>query len=102
MWHMIEGERTTVWWRRCAGHAEHKLEKLLENEIQRATLTRNRLDRSVVQICEVGRRVRTFSTQSEERRVNVREHSTKRNDGIIHKPCTRTTTHRPAQHELAL
>ena len=32
----------------------------------------------------------------------VREHSTKRTDGIIHRPCTRTTTHRPAQHELAL
>ena len=32
----------------------------------------------------------------------MREHSTKRTDGIIHRPCTRTTTHRPAQHELAL
>ena len=32
----------------------------------------------------------------------VREHSTKRTDGIFHRPCTRTTTHRPAQHELAL
>ena len=34
--------------------------------------------------------------------ICVREHSTKRTDGIIHRPCTRTTTHRPAQHELAL
>ena len=32
----------------------------------------------------------------------VREHSTKRTDGIIHRSCMRTTTHRPAQHELAL
>ena len=32
----------------------------------------------------------------------VREHSTKRTDSMIHRPCTRTTTHRPAPHELAL
>ena len=51
--------------------------------------------------CEVSLKIDRATVVSMSRR-GVREHSTKRTDGIIHRPCTRTTTHRPAQHELAL
>ena len=51
--------------------------------------------------CEVSLKIDRATVVSMSRR-GVREHSTKRTDGIIHRPCMRTTTHRPAQHELAL